>query len=243
VLLPAHRRRVGRAAAGKFARQRFDLACELAFLGGHLQDAPRDGAQREQAAAQLWITSAVWPRCREPLQEPRACERPQVRAERLRGRDQQIAQLAETGALGVDRAFPCGHQRLQRLALTACPWCRSPLVGEHAASGTDRVERVGLAARAALPTQPADLEHPLATTGEQARETGAERACPLDSEDTTPRRVLLAEHECSPIAIAVSRNIRFEHDRAGTNVDHRACMRVAVRVDTNDVVQLICEHP
>jgi hypothetical protein len=55
--------------------------------------------------------------------------------------------------------------------------------------------------------------------------------------------VLLAEHERLPVAIAVSRNVRFEHDRAGSNVDDRECMRVAVRVDTNDAVQLICEHP
>src|SRR5881409_3190997 len=100
------------------------------------------------------------------------------------------------------------------MAFTACPWRCSPLVGEHAAGGTDRVERVGLAARAALTPQPADLEHPLATTCEEARETSAERACPLDSKDATPRRVLLAEHERLPVAIAVSCNVRFEHDRA-----------------------------
>ena len=69
----------------QLARQRFDLACELALLGGQLQDASRDGAEREQAAAQLWITSAGWPRCREPLKEPRACERPQLGPERLPG--------------------------------------------------------------------------------------------------------------------------------------------------------------
>jgi hypothetical protein len=61
------------------------------------------------------------------------------------GRDQQISQLAETGTLSVDRAFACGHQCLQRLAFTACPRRRSALVGENAAGGTDRVERVGLA--------------------------------------------------------------------------------------------------
>jgi hypothetical protein len=118
-----------------------------------------------------------------------------------------------------------------------------PLRGEHAAGGTDRVECVGLAARAALATQPADLEHPLATTGQEARKTGTERACPLDGEDTTPRRVLFTEHERLPIAIAVCRNVRLELERAASDVDDRERMRVAVRVDTNDVVPLICEHP
>ena len=49
----------------EFARERFDLACELAFFVGQLQDAARDRAEREQAPSQLWIASAVWPGCRE----------------------------------------------------------------------------------------------------------------------------------------------------------------------------------
>ncbi len=89
----------------QLARQRFDLACELALLVGQLQDASRDRAQREQAAAQLWITSALWPRHRGPLQEPRACERTQLAPERLGSGDQQISQLTEPRTLGVDCAF------------------------------------------------------------------------------------------------------------------------------------------
>ena len=55
--------------------------------------------------------------------------------------------------------------------------------------------------------------------------------------------MLFTEHERLPIATAVCRNLRLEHDRAFSNVDDRECVRVAVRIDTNDVVQLICEHP
>ena len=124
-----------------------------------------------------------------------------------RGRDQQVSQLAETGTLSVDRAFPCGHQRLQRLAFTACPWRRGPLVGEHAAGGTDRVERVGLAARTALPPQSADLEHPLAATGEETREAGTEGAGAFDSEDSTTRSVLFDERKALPVAVAVCDNV------------------------------------
>ena len=43
----------------ELAGERFDLACELAFLGGQLQHAAGDRAEREQAAAQLGISSAV----------------------------------------------------------------------------------------------------------------------------------------------------------------------------------------
>ena len=126
----------------------------------------------------------------EALQQPCSGQRPQLAAQRLRGRDQQVAQLAEPGAFCVDRSLACGHECLQRLAFAARSRCRRPLLGEHAASRTDRVERVGLAARAALPPQPADLEHPLAAAGQEASETGAERACAFDRERTSTWRML-----------------------------------------------------
>ena len=187
----AVRRRAGRAAAVRAcAVSVFDLACELALLGGQLQDASSDRAQREQAAAQLGVASAVGSGRCEALQQPGAGQRPQLAAQRLGRRDQQVAQLAEPGAFGVDRAFACGHQRLQRLAFAACPRRRGPLLAEHAAGGTDRVERVGLAARAALPPQPADLEHPLAAAGQEAGQAGTEGAGAFDRERAPTRRVL-----------------------------------------------------
>src|SRR5207253_9336337 len=60
------------------ARDRFDLACELAFLGGQPQQPAGDRAEREQAAAQLGVVSAVRPCCCKALQEPWACERSQL---------------------------------------------------------------------------------------------------------------------------------------------------------------------
>ena len=39
----------------ELASERFDLACELAFLSGQLQDASGDRAEREHAAAQLGV--------------------------------------------------------------------------------------------------------------------------------------------------------------------------------------------
>ena len=191
-----------------------DLACELAFLGGQLQHASGDRAQREQAAAQLGVPSAVGSGCCEALQQPCACERPQLAAQRLRCRDQQVAQLAEPGAFGVDRSLASGHQRLQRLPFTAGSRCRGPLAGEHAAGGADRVERVGLAARAALPPQPADLEHPLAAAGQEARQTGTERAGAFDRERASTRRVLLDELQRLRVAVAVRDHRRLEDDRA-----------------------------
>ena len=97
-----------------------------------------------------------------------------------------------------------------RAAISARNASRSPLargcagrcLPEHAASGPDRIERVGLAARATLPPQPADLEHPLAATGEKARQTGAERAGALDREHTPARRVPSAKRQQLRVALA-----------------------------------------
>jgi hypothetical protein len=62
------------------ASDRFDLAGERAFLGGQLQDTSGDRAEREQAAAELGVASAVRSGCCEALQEPCSCERPQLAA-------------------------------------------------------------------------------------------------------------------------------------------------------------------
>ena len=128
-------------------------------------------------------------------------QRPQLAAQRLGGRDQQVSQLAESGALGVDRAFACGHKCLQRLAFTAGPRRRRPLLGEHAARGADSVERVGLAARAALPAQPADLEHPLTAAGQEARQTRTEGARPFDSERAPTRSVRVDQPQRLCVAV------------------------------------------
>src|SRR5487761_1187571 len=207
----------------ELARDRFDLAGELALFSGQLQDASCERAQREHVAAHLDVVTTVRScRC-EALQQPRPCQRPQ---------------LAEPGASGVDRAFPCGYQRLQRLPFTTGTRCCRPLLSENTAGRTDSVERVGLAPRAALPPQPADLEHLLAATSQEARKTGTERTGALDRERTPTWCVLVDELQHLRIAVAVCDHRRLKHDSATDDVHNSERMRIAMRVDTNDVVQL-----
>jgi len=52
----------------ELARDRLDLACELALLSGQLQDASGDRTQREHAPAELGIASPIGSRCCKPLQ-------------------------------------------------------------------------------------------------------------------------------------------------------------------------------
>jgi hypothetical protein len=58
------------------ARERFDLPCKFTFLGGQLQHASGDRAQREEAAAKLGVVSAVRSGRCEALQQPCPCQRP-----------------------------------------------------------------------------------------------------------------------------------------------------------------------
>src|SRR5215204_3663927 len=107
----------------------------------------RAEAAPARAAAQLGIASPTRPcRC-DALQRPRARERPQLALQRLGGRDQQIAQLAQPGPLCGDRALARSDKRLQRLAFRAAHGVWT-LGCKDAAGGTDGVEAVGLTARA-----------------------------------------------------------------------------------------------
>jgi len=79
--------------------------------------------------------------------------------------------------------------------------------------------------------------------GEEAREASTERACSLDRESTPTRRVLFDQREGERVAVAIRDDRRLENDRAADDLHDRERVRVAVRIDTDDVVQLICKHP
>ena len=107
----------------------------------------------------------------------------------------------------------------------------------------DSVERVGLAARAALPPQPADLEHLLTTATQEARQTGTERTGPLDRERASTCGALIDELQRLCVPLAVRTDGRLEDHSAADDLNDRDRVPVALRVDTNHVVQLICKHP
>ena len=55
--------------------------------------------------------------------------------------------------------------------------------------------------------------------------------------------MFLDEPQRGGVAVAVCEHRRLGDDRAADDVHDRERVRVAVRVDTDDVIQLICEHP
>src|SRR5207247_1969224 len=119
----------------------------------------------------------------------------------------------------------------------------APLLSEHTARGADSVERVGLPARAALPPHPTHLEHALTAHGQEARQTGTERASACDCERSSPRGVLFDKLQRTRVALAARGDRRLEDSCPADDVHDRERMRVAMRIDTDDLAQLTCEHP
>jgi hypothetical protein len=88
-----------------------------------------------------------------------------------------------------------------------------------------------------------DLEHALLLTDEEASETGTERASALDREHTPAGRVLIGKTKHARVTLSICNRCRLEHHTAAAHVDDRERVLVAVRVDADHVVQLICKHP
>src|SRR5204862_6975017 len=114
---------------------------------------------------------------------------------------------------------------------------------EHAARGPDRVERIGLSARAALPAHAADLEHLLTLIGEEAGQAGAIGAGPLDRERPPPRRTPFCNTQSFRVAAAVRDHSTLDHHYPASHLDDTERVRVTVRINTNDEVQFVCKHP
>jgi hypothetical protein len=55
--------------------------------------------------------------------------------------------------------------------------------------------------------------------------------------------VLLGEVKRVRVIVAVCCDRRLKHDGASHDFNDRECVRIAVWVDTDDVIQLICKHP
>src|SRR5262249_27823349 len=102
-------------------------------------------------------------------------------------------------------------------ALSVAAWRCGPFLLERSASGPDCVKRIGLAARAALPPQPADLEHLLALLGEEAVQAGAERAGSLDRERTPTRCVLSGDTQSFRVAAAIGGHARLDNHHSAAH--------------------------
>src|SRR5207237_179506 len=106
-----------------------------------------------------------------------------------------------------------------------------------------RRARAAKAATALEPRGTAGLEHVLATLGEVTRKPGAVAASALDRQGASAAGCLLGEPQRRRAAACVRPQRPPRQHSSCCCGDDRQDMLVPVRVDADDVVQLICKHP
>jgi hypothetical protein len=118
-----------------------------------------------------------------------------------------------------------------------------PLAGEHTARGPHRVDRIALGAlAAAVAAGSPRLCHPLALGHEEAAKARAVGAGPLDR----PQAPARGEPDCLRKRLPVAGGVGGDRKRrlvaAGGGGDHRQPVTVAVGVDADDDVDVLCQH-
>ncbi len=83
----------------------------------------------------------------------------------------------------------------------------------------------------------------LTAHGQEARQAGTERAGAFDRECTPTRRVPVDEPQRVCVAVAARGDGCLKQDSSTDDKHDRERTRIAVRIDTNHVVQPICKHP
>jgi hypothetical protein len=135
------------------------------------------------------------------------------------------------------------QQHPDRFAVAALTGLGEVLAGQRFAGGADRVELVRL--RAVAPRRArwaVDLDDPLAPLEQEGGQTGAEAAARLDRPHAPRAGGALREAQQPLERDGVGRRLgRGDHHAGGGHHD-RGGVRVAVRVDTNDVLDPVCEH-
>ena len=115
---------------------------------------------------------------------------------------------------------------------------------ERCTGGTDRVESVVFAAQPPLATRAAArLEHRFAAAAQIASKTGAVMACSFDCPDAPAVRVLVGKAQRLRVAAPARRDRLLRDNRTCRCDDDREHVLIAVCVDTDDVVHLVCMHP
>ena len=108
----------------------------------------------------------------------------------------------------------------------------------------DRIERVVLAPQTSLAARQASgLEHCFAAVGKEATQIGAIVTGALDRPDACAAGVACGEAQRRRVAASARFHHGLCHDRSRTSGNDRERVLIAVRVDTDHVVQLVCKHP
>jgi len=115
---------------------------------------------------------------------------------------------------------------------------------EPSPCGSDRVERVVLAAQSPLiPGVAAHVHHQFTAIAEVTGQAGAVMAGALDGPGASADRVLRREAKRVGVAVCPRTHDRLGEHRSGWSCNDRECVLIAVRIDTNHLIHLVCKHP
>ena len=88
-----------------------------------------------------------------------------------------------------------------------------------------------------------DLDHRLATARQVAREAGAVMASPFNRPDTSAGGMPLGEAQRRRVPGCARSNRALRNHGSGRRGDDSKRVLIAVRIDADDVIHLLCKHP
>jgi hypothetical protein len=221
-----------------------DLVLELCGFHGRSFDPARECAQDELCRELVDGTRARAAEAAAALEQLAFGQGLELRPEPIGGGHEHAAQLHERSPAHLDRAAARDQQQAQRLAALAHPRHRQRLLRECGPCGADRVERVVFAAQPALVTRPATaLDYRLILAAEMTSEAGAVMTRALNGPDASPRRVLTGKAKRLRITAHARGHPPLRNDPTTRCRNNRKRVLVAVPVDPDHVVPLVCKHP
>jgi hypothetical protein len=137
-------------------------------------------------------------------------------------------------------------QQKQPQRLTPLPSSRQAqrLARERRPRGADRVQRVILAPQPPLVTRAAsDLEHRLAASTQMASKPGTVMTGTFDGPHASAAAVLLDKPQRLRVTATASSHRLLRHHCTTRTHNDREHVLIAMRIDTNHVIHLICKHP
>src|SRR6266545_697780 len=148
------------------------------------------------------------------------------------------------GRREAQRAAPGFVHRRGRRGAVGVGRLLKPAHPARATCCADRVKRVVFAAQSPLRAGvPTDLEHLLAAIGEVASQPGAVMAGTLDRPNANTARLTLREAKRLRVTAPGSANHRLRQHRSSWSDNDSERVLIAVRVDTDHVIHLVCKHP
>jgi hypothetical protein len=143
----------------------------------------------------------------------------------------------------LDRAPARDQQQPQGLASLPASRQGELLARARRACGTNRVERVVFAAQPPLVARTATaLEHQLTAVAQVASKAGTVVTSTFNCPDTRARRVLVGEANRLRVAAGARPHRPLRDQPAARRANDRDRVPIAMRVDSDHVVQLVCKH-